>query len=84
MDAKKSELQTLRDEETALETEQKNSSAELENMTLTLQETQLQISQVNQKIALKKEGSSSFRPLLSFPADQGNVYGVAREPKTNA
>lgn len=47
MDAKKSELQALKEEETALETEHKNSTAELEKMATNLQETQLQISQVS-------------------------------------
>lgn len=46
LDSKKSELQKLKDEEAALETEYNNSAMELDQLTSTLQDTQLQISQI--------------------------------------
>lgn len=46
LDSKRSELQKLKDEETQLEREYDTSKHELDSLTRTLQDTQIQISQV--------------------------------------
>lgn len=49
MDSKRGELQKLKDEESALEKEYDANRNELENLSRNLQDTQLQISQVNRE-----------------------------------
>lgn len=46
MDSRRSELQKLKDEETALEKEYDTNLSELQSLSTKLQDTQLQISQV--------------------------------------
>lgn len=47
LDTKRSELQKLKDEETALEREYSENQSNLDKLSKTLQDTQLQICQVN-------------------------------------
>lgn len=47
LDSKRSELQKLKDEETSLEKEYDTSKQEMDSLTRTLQDTQIQISQVS-------------------------------------
>lgn len=80
LDSKRSELQKLKDEETSLEREYDTNKHELDSLTRTLQDTQIQISQVR---TVKHALVFEYISIDFFHLAQGNGCSAARESTSN-